>query len=1106
MGSSKIGKDKLRGYIRDLCINCHKLRKDYYDLYKNGHISDMIKIISDLLGEEPLKDADLKLSTTPSVISSNILFSFHYGCSNFSHILFLYTVIFKIQELCSNRDELSEKFIRTDELNHIYFFNSNFKIGDEIPTYEEDIVDNSQKRILKKNLYKDSLVTVGVYSNTKEFIKYLCGKNKNISPRIYEYIDIALRYGFIKKIDAHKKISRKDNNGTKYEYTQITTSRILDIVEDDGLIVEFIHFLRVFSFTEPLGFIGVRIFWYFKGILDKKYMPSNIFRQKNIFLTQTLDDDILAELLEAMHKGYVVEFKSFEIESYQQRTSPYPFKAIPLFITVSTRTGKRYGIFLDYETHDESDRIFYIRLDQISDVAILKNKDLFVKFSDLEFFKQQNIISLQDWKKYRSNLIKQKKSFGSRVSNIEKRHEVKITLKLKKDEKINEYLYVPNRLRREFASDLEFLYEVSEEQYNDTLPYTHIIRIIITDADELQSWLKTYIGRIIRIECDTHGFGNTVLQERYINDILKLCRMYNIPVDINNFNDTWNNGTNIDIGTNKNNQREFTNSLWKDKKNYYKKINNETFSLEYLVFITLICTKCKNMTLTQLKLYLKENEELYHFNASKVISNLHNEGALIFSYKRDLIENYIDPKNKDIFNDLINEYLDEKKYENQNDSDKYFNENYIPEDFLRRKIIECTNEENHLFKFASADDSVGENFIPSDDAFRMFSKNFTDEEKIIVNHPFCKNFKSIPFTDYDCRWLLSVLNHPRASMFIYPKVVEKLKDILKKEGIESLFNDEDFYYYDRDKYGECDVEYLSRKKILNSEINVLDNIRNYYYELMYKADLVAKERGCFPSVEGLMEITYDSYANNSGVTKVLVYPVKLEYDLHNDNTRIFGIKLEEVNLGSKYVYKPKFLQIVLKTILDINASVKAKDLLAISDKTIPLMTDEGYKEFKKIFDCISNDIIEPAMIMLKVDERKDFRSTLERFTLGISSYKCWNAKSPFEKDVQYLVIIFTWNDWLQIVNKILNSGANVEIVDFCEVKQKFEKLDKKHSSGQFKDEYKAFQTMINKNIEIIKNYYPDIFPLEYIQQKTSIIKNFIIGRIRRQIECMEQQK
>ncbi len=238
---------------------------------------------------------------------------------------------------------------------------------------------------------------------------------------------------------------------------------------------KFFDMIRFFSQSAPFGVIGSYILRQYDKI-------NRTFLIKHNFIVHTLEDNVMLSLINAID-----EKKSVEIVHFGKNENKTVINAVPVEFHISLQTGRRY--IITYV--DKIKRFNSFRLDYIKKVKILD------ECSDYDMIAE----------KYAAN---QKycwgSSFGSRriSGNTQK---LKITLLI--DEEKEDFII--KRLVREGRNGT-----VSRTEKNI---YTYETELF--DVCEASPWIKTFIGRIISVECSDKS-----VSEKFYNDIFKMDRMY----------------------------------------------------------------------------------------------------------------------------------------------------------------------------------------------------------------------------------------------------------------------------------------------------------------------------------------------------------------------------------------------------------------------------------------------------------------------------------------------------------------------------------------------------------------------------------------------------
>lgn len=237
----------------------------------------------------------------------------------------------------------------------------------------------------------------------------------------------------------------------------------------------FANALAFYQLFSPLGIVG-------NTIMDNASLKNNTFRVKHSFFVHTLEDEILLDLLCAMHeeKTVLLIVKSTKSDVFQKT------EGVPLKIFISTQTGRRFlCLYLP-----NAKRFTSIRLDAVKQVEI---KELY-----------------PDYQTVKEHLEKNKASaWGVSFQNNSHRHleHVKLTLH------INEHFeaYIINRLEREGKVGV----------VRRIAPDTYCYETDVFDANEMLPWIRSFLGRIIAIETECPK-----LNQLFQRDFAAMYRMY----------------------------------------------------------------------------------------------------------------------------------------------------------------------------------------------------------------------------------------------------------------------------------------------------------------------------------------------------------------------------------------------------------------------------------------------------------------------------------------------------------------------------------------------------------------------------------------------------
>lgn len=236
--------------------------------------------------------------------------------------------------------------------------------------------------------------------------------------------------------------------------------------------------LKFFSESGEFGIIG-------NSILKSERISNDVFFKKHNYIVHTLEDAVLPEILCAMEEKRFVLFRSYA--SKRNPKTEKDCRVLPMQISVSAQTGRRY--LMGYIP--ELSRFNSYRLDRIRSV---KPGAVCEKYDDI-------------LEKYRRNIGK---SWG--VSFGDRREEgltrpLKVTIQIGKGES-----FIISRLNREKRAGT--LTKLSDTLYE--------LELDVFDATEPLPWIKSFIGRIVKLEG-----GSENARAVFLSDITRMNEMYN---------------------------------------------------------------------------------------------------------------------------------------------------------------------------------------------------------------------------------------------------------------------------------------------------------------------------------------------------------------------------------------------------------------------------------------------------------------------------------------------------------------------------------------------------------------------------------------------------
>lgn len=233
--------------------------------------------------------------------------------------------------------------------------------------------------------------------------------------------------------------------------------------------------LAFYQMAGNLGIIG-------NEILEQLDAQNQTFRVKHSFFVHTLEDEILLCLLNAMNKKYSVQL---ELKG-SKKGMVTSTQVVPLQIFTSTRSGRRFLCGYLNKTR----RFSCYRLDTIKNVVLL---DEVLEYDDLQSKLNRNRACL----------------WGVSFQNENRRHLDKLTMTLQVYEPTENYIL--ERLKREGRSGTVTKLGRNIYQYE----------IEVFDCNEMLPWIRTFIGRILSLECTAKS-----VEHRFYQDLQTMYEMY----------------------------------------------------------------------------------------------------------------------------------------------------------------------------------------------------------------------------------------------------------------------------------------------------------------------------------------------------------------------------------------------------------------------------------------------------------------------------------------------------------------------------------------------------------------------------------------------------
>lgn len=284
--------------------------------------------------------------------------------------------------------------------------------------------------------------------------------NMTVRNKLKEYTDIGILYSM-----------KKGKTLQYYINTQGYPQLPYDIAQ------RLLHVCGYYQNIFPAGVVGN----YIRNRVDSTILGSPLFSFRHVYLANTLDDEVLLHILNAVDEHRIIEFTS----GYR-RSENSTVKVVPLKILDNVSTGRRYLAAYNIKYK----RFSTYRIDNVKDVM------------------SGEVINDCDYENHVSNLESLlHKSWGITIFNKKKLEKIQVKLHI---DEINED-YMIKRIQREGKNGT--IDRVAE----NTFLYT----IEVIDANEMVPWLRTLIGRIISFDC-----SNKIIEKRFLSDIYSMYDMY----------------------------------------------------------------------------------------------------------------------------------------------------------------------------------------------------------------------------------------------------------------------------------------------------------------------------------------------------------------------------------------------------------------------------------------------------------------------------------------------------------------------------------------------------------------------------------------------------
>ncbi len=260
---------------------------------------------------------------------------------------------------------------------------------------------------------------------------------------------------------------KKTGKSFYYSLADCTLNSIIEKSHDLQKAISF------FSEIAPIPVVG--------SFIQNKYESKNtIFSYKHNFMAGCLDASILLVLLEAMHKNCFVK-----LENYSERLrKSFKLNVFPIKIFVSLQTGRQYLLGLA----NSSVKFTALRLDYIQKVEIAQTCENAEEYRKI--FEASAAFS-----------------FGTNIRINGKRERLEMLLHI--DEEREQFIL--DRIKREGRGG-------SITKIN---PNVFSYKVETYDSQELMPWVKSFIGRIIKLSGD-----NKLVINRFYHDMEELEKLY----------------------------------------------------------------------------------------------------------------------------------------------------------------------------------------------------------------------------------------------------------------------------------------------------------------------------------------------------------------------------------------------------------------------------------------------------------------------------------------------------------------------------------------------------------------------------------------------------
>jgi DNA-binding transcriptional ArsR family regulator len=233
-----------------------------------------------------------------------------------------------------------------------------------------------------------------------------------------------------------------------------------------------------FSEEDPMGVIG-------SFLLDRLPEKPGYFGFKHHYILHALDSEVLCDILLAMDEKRCLELT---VRSPGSKDEEKTHTVYPIKVYVSTQSGRQYLLCYHYRFR----RFMFFRLDAIHMVVAGAAEK-----------KPEKLVGW--YEAYKGHL------WGVSTTSSRSTEHIEMTIRIAEGEE-----YILERLEREKRC--------GRAEMRDA--HTAVFTADVYDASEMLPWIRTFIGRIEKLEC-----SNPRVTERFYSDLAAMAAMYGGDAD-----------------------------------------------------------------------------------------------------------------------------------------------------------------------------------------------------------------------------------------------------------------------------------------------------------------------------------------------------------------------------------------------------------------------------------------------------------------------------------------------------------------------------------------------------------------------------------------------